>query len=292
MLNAKKGRKWHQFLSIMAPNKQKPFPFVENHEISPINNTSIQYPISNQRYIFFRIGPFRFGVHGVAGIVGLVAVSYGLYLSNNLQNLPSWLTLSIVVSTLSNAVRSYGLLSQVPTTSHISSWIFPPHRQAFKRSIAIVCYLNLRLVHQWEWIWKCESVIFPLILLCYTNYHFFPLQPDFANGNTWVFVMPMFIAFNIDTFHQFPALNITKAFDGDNVFSSIMKLPKIDIFEWERVHKWNDDRINEAYLLLTMLCTLQAAFMFTVAFRGRMSIKSCYWIAALEVGLLCLPLIQ
>jgi hypothetical protein len=224
--------------------------------------------------VFFRIGPLRFGYHGIFGILGSIAVSYALLKSYMGSSVPFWLAFSVVTSSVASSVGSYGLLPQVPTSSEIASWIFPPHKEAFKRTIAIVGYLNIRLVHQWQWVLGHESLLFPFLLFLYTNYHFFPRQADYFNGNTWVFVIPMFIGFNVDTLMQFP--------DMDKTF---LANPN-----WNNVHNWNKDRVNETYLLLTLLCALQIAFMFTIAFRGRMSIKYCYWIAAIEVGLLCVRL--
>ena len=256
-----------------------------------------------QRVIFFRIGPLRFGVHGVAGILGTIFVSYALILSHHNHSISTWLSIAIVISTVTSSLGSYSLLSQVPKQSHITSWIFPPHREAFKRTIAIIGYLNLRLVHQWQWtvplFHNDESFIFPIVLLLYTNYYFFPFRLDYKNGNTWFFIVPMFVGFNIDSMHQFPRIDsfgdklnnilmstsISHFKDNITVFSSC-----VNYTNWDDVHHWNQNKVNESYLLLTLLCALQIAFMFTVAFRGWMSIRYCYWIAVIEVGMLCVRL--
>lgn len=235
--------------------------------------------------VFFRIGALRFGVHGVVGIISVIQVSYALFSSYMGHAIPSWLALSAVSSCIINSVGSYELLNQVPTTSKIASWIFPPHREAFKRTIAITGYLNIRLLHEWQWFLGRESILFPLILFMYTNYHFFPFNSDYSNGNTWVFVLPMFLGFNIDTFKQFPVMDF-KALSVESLKSSLTNA------RWHHVHEWNTERVDETYLLLTLLCALQIAFMFTVAFRGRMSIQRCYWIAAAEVTLLCIRLVH
>jgi len=281
-----------------------------NHSPAPSTKKQDQHHGGHRspKLIFFRIGPLRFGIHGVAGILGTVFVSYALFLSHFGQQISFWLSGAVVISTLTSAIGSYNLLYQVPTTSHISSWIFPPHREAFKRTISIIGYLNLRLIHHWQW-WDVslfgggrESIIFPLLLFIYTNHHFFPTHADYSNGNTWVFVLPMFLGFNADAIRQFPTLNLNNITGGRNGYLPLLNgssttrdgQPLISEFvnnlNWDAVHNWNQYRVNETYLLLTLLCALQIAFMFTVAFRGRMSIKSCYWIAAIEVGLLCVRL--
>ena len=271
-------------ISRCNPNGAHPLlqsPHVEKSHDS--NHTSIA-TANNKRVIFFRIGPLRFGFHGIFGIISTFVVSYSLFKSYTGASIPFWLGLGAVVTSTINAVGSYGLLPQVPNTSHITSWIFPPHKEAFKRTIAIVGYLNIRLVHEWQWILGNESIVFPLLLFSYTTYHFFPRQRDYFNGNTWVFVFPMFIGFNIDTFMQFPSMEWRRIISSPATFLTDAK--------WHDVHSWNQNRIDETYLLLTLLCALQIAFMFTIAFRGRMSIQVCYWIAAAEVGLLCVRLIR
>jgi hypothetical protein len=250
----------------------------------PLDNHGGHQTTSNKRVVFFRIGALRFGVHGVFGIIGTCVVSYALFKSYMRESIPLWLALSTVITSTTSSVGSYGLLPQVPTTSQIASWIFPPHKEAFKRTVAIVGYLNIRLVHEWQWVLGRESVIFPFLLFLYTNYHFFPRNSDFFNGNTWVFVIPMFLGFNIDTFMQFPSIGLKNVVNAPTTFMSDPN--------WDDVHRWNQNRVDETYLLLTLLCALKIAFMFTVAFRGRMSIRTCYWIAAVEVGLLCVRLIR
>jgi|AntRauTorckE5430_2_1112549.scaffolds.fasta_scaffold05050_2 hypothetical protein len=281
-----------------------------NHSPAPSTKKQNQHHGGHRspKLIFFRIGPLRFGIHGVAGILGTVFVSYALFLSHFGHQISFWLSGAVVISTLTSAIGSYNLLYQVPTTSHISSWIFPPHREAFKRTISIIGYLNLRLIHHWQW-WDVsllgggrESIIFPLLLFIYTNHHFFPTHADYSNGNTWVFVLPMFLGFNADAIRQFPTLNLNNITGGRNGYLPLLNGSSktcegqslisefVNNLNWDAVHNWNQYRVNETYLLLTLLCALQIAFMFTVAFRGRMSIKSCYWIAAIEVGLLCIRL--
>lgn len=257
-------------------HRQGSYEKLKNEQRQPCNDVNPTAPqLKRERAIFFRLGPLRFGFHGIFGMLGIIAVSYAFFKSFMGESIPLWLAFSILVTTLSSSFGSYGLLSQVPKTSKIASWIFPPHKEAFKRTIAIVGYLNIRLVHEWQWILGNESLVFPLLLSFYTSYHFFPRQTDYFNGNTWVFVIPMFIGFSTDTFMQFPKLDKGMLISDRN---------------WNDVNDWNKNRVNETYLLLTLLCALQIAFMFTLAFRGLISIRFCYWIAAVQVGLLCIRL--
>lgn len=228
-----------------------------------------------KKVVFFRVGPLRFGSHGIFGSLSLFIVSLSLWRSFLGKVVPWWLACLCVVSSLLTSIGSLDLLTQVPSTSHITSWIIPPHRDAFRRTIAISGYINFRLVQ--IWIQNNESISFPFLLFAYTIYFFFPLGSNFNNGNTWVFVLPMFIGLMIDCWKQFPIFRMKNGV-----------LYKLD---WSRVHEWNTNKVNESYLLFTLLCTLQIAFMFTIAFRGKMSIQNCYWIAALQVGLLLIRLL-
>mmetsp|Transcript_7061 Transcript_7061/g.10122 ORF Transcript_7061/g.10122 Transcript_7061/m.10122 type:complete len:269 (-) Transcript_7061:486-1292(-) len=241
---------------------------------SKLNNKNEQHNITSsaqKHRVFFRVGPLRFGSHGLFGISSTIIVAYALFKSSMRQPIPFWLAFCSVFTSTACSIGSYDLLYQVPKTSHIASWIFPPHREAFKRTIAIIGYLNIRLIHEWNWILAKKSIHFSIILFLYTNYHFFPKKASLSNGNTWVFVIPMFVGFNFDTLMQFP--------------SNILTDPN-----WISVLEWNQNRVNDTFLLLTLFCALQIAFMFTLAFRGIMSIKKCYWIAAVIVGLLCVHL--
>ena len=241
------------------------------------------------RIIFFRIGPLRFGVHGISGMASLILASISLYYSYyEIKAISLPLGFAVSFTSLLASVGSYGLLQQVPTSTKIASWIIPPHKEAFKRTIAIIGYLNIRLIHQWRWFDMIfdiktvkESILFPILLFVYTMYHFFPLGASLSNGNTWVFVLPMFLGFSFDCWQQFPFFSLDNLSDTNTYHMS-----------WERVHAWNALQVNETYLLLTLWCALQIAFMFTVAFRGLMNIRYCYWIAAVQVGLLCVRLVQ
>jgi hypothetical protein len=292
----------------------------------------------------FRIGALRFGLHGIAGLLSTIAVTMGLIWKISCHTsqdndhhfatkpIPFSLAFTIASSSLiASLVGSRGLLSQVPTTSHISSWIFPPHREAFKRTISIIVYLNLRLAHEWKWrISFCgaaagggdDCILFPMLLSFYTIYSFSPFKSSLSNGNTWVFVIPMFVGFCIDSWKQFPAITTmsdsTCFFDHQDSNESgresaggdviVTKLRHCDIFDffnkisnqsaghdfsfdWTEVHRWNTEKVNETFLLLTLLCALEIAFMFTLAFRGMLSIQTCYWSAAIQVALLFVSLL-
>jgi len=313
----------------MAPKEQgyQTSQYQHNPSISKAEDSSTANGLfSQKRRFLFRLGVLRFGVHGCFGILSTILVSYALYLvnfsesssSNNKselstqQLLPLWLSVSIVFCTLVLAIGSYGILSQVPKSTKISWFIIPPHREAFKRTVAIAGYLNLRFMHQMGWFQPifdcvqevlikfdifsnlceaashdggllnnqqhCGEVAFPIGMFLYDMYHFFPRNANFKNGNTWVFIIPMWLGFNCDTFHQFPSIEMNETLGSSPSLS------------WDRVVEWNSNVVDVPYLLLTLFCTIQVAFMFTLAFRNYVHIQVCYWVAAAVVFALCVRL--
>jgi hypothetical protein len=279
---------------------------------------SLSLSSRTKKIIFFKIGALRFGVHGVMGILSMIIVIYALLLSTHHKRVtstttvtttPNLLSILIVISTLIVAIDSYSLLHQVPLSSKITSFIIPPHREAFKRTIAMTVYINMRLCQEWEWLERiifhlvvlpatttnihsvdatshyqfimiqkvCSTLFYPFIFSTFTCYHFYPFKANMLNGNTWVFIFPMWLGVSIDTYNQFLyLLQLVLPFTASVGRSTIM----MNEF-------WNRDVINEQFLLITMFCTLFIAFMFTLSFRGYMNIKKCYWISALIVGFLC-----
>jgi hypothetical protein len=88
---------------------------------------------------------------------------------------------------------------------------------------------------------------------------FVPREVDWFNGNTYVFVLPMAIGLTVDALFQLPiCLCINN-------------------------HCWNEEVIAQIDLLWVLLSGLVVAFAFTLAFRGVVGIKSCYWGAAIVV---------
>jgi hypothetical protein len=286
------------------------------------NNTGGAYDVThlqhgNKHWHWFKIGGLRFGVHGLAGVTSTILVSFALWLVNNAGDhsarqtttplLPAWLLGLISMSTLTTAWGSYSLLSQVPISSKVTSWIIPPHREAFRRTIAVMAYLNLRLVfeHLLQYIianktneWNENSIqcAFCLGLLVYNLIFFCPRfhkTVDWFNGNTWVFIIPMWLGFSCDTLYQFPIVQgdvksrLTLFSGSNNLLQDIHSAAKEAELDWTRAREWNTHVVNVPYIVLTMFCTLQVAFLFTLAFRNYVSIHTCYWTAAAVVAMLC-----
>lgn len=112
------------------------------------------------------------------------------------------------------------------------------------------------------------QAVFGWGLLAYYLYFFTPKVGSFGNGNTWVFVVPMFLGFGVDVYHQqIDATAFKNQGQGGNF--------------------WNSNVVTVEYLLTTLLSAETVAFMFTLGFRNIVPIKYGYWIAALIVLLLC-----
>ncbi|CAJ1946590.1 unnamed protein product [Cylindrotheca closterium] len=225
----------------------------------------------------YGLGKLRFQrTHGMLGIFSLPSVLWALYMvktttATTTLDLTTILSVSLaILSTAALAISAIPMLKQVPKSTVISKrWrIIPPHKEAFRRTVAIVGYLDLRLANE----------LFKIILLpgerrqlsedwqswfakglcMYYLWFFFP-RGSFDNGNTWVFVVPMSIGFGVDVYHQLSS-------------------------NW--MH-WNDSVVTVEYLLLTLLSSQIVAFMFTLGFRDIVPIRYGYWIAALVVFMLC-----
>lgn len=181
--------------------------------------------------------------------------------------------LSILAAILSIVTASSGMsiVGQAPKQTIVMERPFkvvPPHRDAFKRTAASIYYLSARIC--WNaisgsatsnndndalnWIWGISA-------LCYSVMKFVPRprDVDLTNGNTWVFVIPMAAGLTVDSLFQLPFLQFN---DG---------------------LCWNEDVITQIDLLWVLLSGLVVAFVFTLAFRGVLGIKRCYWGAALVV---------
>ena len=82
-----------------------------------------------------------------------------------------------------------------------------------------------------------------------------------------VFVIPMAIGLTVDALFQLPMLS-----QGDQL-------------------RWNEDVITQVDLLWILLVGLIVAFLFTLAFRGVLGIRKCYWMAAILVHVIVIYLI-
>lgn len=215
--------------------------------------------------------------HGVTGVVStlLVCIAIAAHHVSIMQNAVSILAAIASIITASSGTT---IVDQAPKQTIVMERPFkviPPHRDAFKRTASSIYYLSARLC--WNtisgnatfnnndalnWIWGMSA-------LCYAIRKFVPSprDVDLTNGNTWVFVVPMAAGLTADALFQLPILQCN---DG---------------------LCWNEDVITQIDLLWVLLSGLVVAFVFTLAFRGVLGIRRCYWGAALVVHVIVAYLI-
>jgi hypothetical protein len=257
-----------------------------------------------QQHVFFRVGKLRFGFHGSVGILALVFTTLATYLyycqeqQQQQDDRPTTriAILIFVISQVLNAVlatQAASLLPQVPDWTEIMPGIVAPHKEAFRRTMAVLHYLVARVtlatvlkstfladvmmqmgmagssagMHD-----QYQGLLLANQDLCYNMHRYlccavlvwfwWPLVPSassqWRNGNTWIFVLPIFVGVTGDL-GQYMFMTSTSTAGGD-----------IDIVP---VH----------FLLQTQLLGLVLAFWFTLAFRNYVSMSTVYAGAALGV---------
>ena len=197
---------------------------------------------------YFRWRSLRFGFHGVWAIVTMIVTSICIIWDNDAYLWPSIFGNQVL------AMHAYSLLDQVPKSTRICAGFVAPHREAFKRTIAMMLYTNLRLVHPW-----IPSEILYYLLLAVAWWQFVPINSDFRNGNTWIFVVPMFIGVSLEMAQSL----IREHYCGG--------LPSL---------------VAPRFLLGVNWSAMAMAFAFTLAFRGLVLIQYIYFGAAFFVALL------
>ena len=167
--------------------------------------TAIQYI---PRYVAFRWGKLLFGFHGLLGITCLVLTSTAIYH-------PSLLWILIFPSQIGNLILvndASFLLDQVPKSTQIFPGVVAPHKEAFQRTIWVMQYLIARVItkffheHIQNYIPTNEYYI-TLVESIVILWRYYPLIPqlsiDWWNGNTWIFVIPIFIGVSGDIYVYF-----------------------------------------------------------------------------------------
>lgn len=256
-----------------------------------IGNANVPFSantIKKQQRWWYCFGSIRFNsTHGVSGFLStlLTFLAIAVHQYQTIPMIPPVLfdtTMSIFAAVASVIAASSGMpiIDQAPKQTVVMQWplkVVPPHRDAFRRTAYSIYYLCaricwneapkkllylfndstiLRLVG--DWIFGCTA-------LCYAMKYFIPhpREIDWANGNTYVFVIPMALGLTADALFQLPILQCHH-FDTTTTC-------------------WNEHIIAQLDLLYVLLSGLAVAFVFTLAFRGVLGIRKCYWGAALVV---------
>ena len=121
--------------------------------------------------------------HGLLGASSLVFTFAALVTMRD-----GFLLLSMACTT-PLALGSLALLAQAPQFTAIARGIVAPHREAYKRTISVVLYLNVRLARSAGW-WPFGTRAYGAACAAWALW----LLPRsaFDNGNTLVFVVPIF----------------------------------------------------------------------------------------------------
>ena len=206
------------------------------------------------RYVAFRFGKLLFGFHGLLGITCLVLTSTAIHH-------PSLLWKLVLPSQICNLMLvndAYSLLSQVPTSTQIFPGVVAPHKEAFQRTIWVMQYLIARISTKFFHEPLRNSIstdgnyisILESIVILWRYYPLIPqLNIDWWNGNTWIFVIPIFIGVSGDIYVYF-------------IYGDIFQI---------------------YHLLLGELLGLCLAFGFTLGFRRYIPMPIVYCGAALAV---------
>jgi len=246
--------------------------------------SSAPYP----SHVLFRLGKLRFGNHGLLGVFALTTTGAAWWLCShtdtNTASLPYMvLLIASQVACVATSHHSIALLPQVPPYTQIIPGVTAPHREAFVRTVSMMNYLTARVVlgsllaptqvtaavcavlgietstgttssstSMLQLQAGCSSS-YPYLCWAVLGYLWWPLVPavpgDFRNGNTWIFVVPMFVG-------------VTGDF-------------------WQYIFR--GDVIAVQQLLQTQVLGLVLAFGFTLGFRKYISMPTVYAGAALGV---------
>lgn len=204
--------------------------------------------------------------HGITGVVSTLFVCIAIA-THHVNIVPNVLSILAAIASIITASSGMSIVDQAPKQTVVMERPFkviPPHRDAFKRTASSIYYLSARLC--WNTVSDSDAVnnndalnwIWGISALCYAIIKFVPSprNVDLTNGNTWVFVIPMAAGLTADALFQLPLLQCN---DG---------------------LCWNQDVITQIDLLWVLLSGLVVAFVFTLAFRGVLGIRRCYWGAA------------
>jgi hypothetical protein len=138
---------------------------------------------------FFRLGKtLKFGLHGMSGIFATLATGWALMGEETEVSV-----LAAVFWGSLTAIHASFLLRQVPPASHVAPGIVAPHIDAFKAAIGLIFYVDVR----------CLQPYFPSDLLYMTAviaawWPFVPAVLDWYNWNTYLLVLPRFLAVTFD----------------------------------------------------------------------------------------------
>jgi hypothetical protein len=159
-----------------------------------------------------RVGKLQFGVHGALGLATLVLTMGAILWPHFVLGfmVPSQMCILLLVSHATTGA----LLQQVPHSTQIFPGVVAPHKEAFLRTAWMMQYLAARViikcvpqsnnvftVAQYDYF---HAILAPIIL-AWRGYQLVPkfYSTDWYNGNTWIFVVPMFVGVCADAYQQY-----------------------------------------------------------------------------------------
>ena len=148
-----------------------------------------------------RIGRLNFGTrpwsHGLLGCMSFCITALSLLLPHR------WLKVASIFFTTPLAFGSIPLLGHAPKFTPIARGIVAPHREAYKRTISVILYINVRLLFALNF-WPLSSTLYGATVAVWAAC-LFP-RGAYHNGNTFIFAMPIFLGIGWDAHWQLRCL--------------------------------------------------------------------------------------
>jgi len=194
-----------------------------------------------------KIGRLDFKAHGLLGTAGLVLLGATLCCSTETAR---YLIMASIPVTTGLAYGSYALLGHAPERTVIARGIVAPHREAYKRAIGVVLYVNVRLA------WACDLLGARIYgVACALLAARLAPTKAFDNGNTFVFVVPIFCGVGLDAVRQLRCIAAQEC-------------------------AWNAEVATLRTVAAVQFVALLVSFAFTLGFRGYIRLARLYALSA------------
>jgi len=194
-----------------------------------------------------KIGRLDFKAHGLLGTAGLLLLGAALCVKDDVAR---YLIMASIPVTTGLAYGSYALLGHAPEKTVIARGIVAPHREAYKRAIGVVLYVNVRLA------WACDLLGARLYgVACALLAARLAPTKAFDNGNTFVFVVPIFCGVGLDAVRQLRCIAAQEC-------------------------AWNAEVATLRTVAAVQFVALLVSFAFTLGFRGYIRLARLYALSA------------
>lgn len=196
-----------------------------------------------------KVGRLDFKAHGLLGTAGLALLGASLCCT---AETASYLVLASIPITTGLAYGSYALLGHAPERTVIARGIVAPHREAYRRAIGVVLYVNVRLAWAAQG-WPLGARFYGVACALLAA----KLAPTkaFDNGNTFVFVVPIFCGVGLDAARQVRCVAAGAC-------------------------AWNAEVATLRTVTAVQFVALLVSFAFTLGFRGYIRLARLYALSA------------